>query len=91
MFDTILTWLLLIKCIGALLCIIRVLLGPTHSDRIAALDTLGLMLIGFVGILMILQDTMAYTEVILVVAILAFIGSVALAKYLERGNLFDRD
>lgn len=91
MFETILSWILIVKCIAALLCIFRVLVGPTLSDRIVALDTLGLMLIGFVGILMIIQDTYAYTEVVLVVAILAFIGSIALAKFLERGNLFDGD
>ncbi|GAF15395.1 LOW QUALITY PROTEIN: Na(+) H(+) antiporter subunit F [Bacillus sp. JCM 19045] len=91
MFETILSWILVAKCVGALLCVIRVLIGPTLSDRIAALDTLALMLIGFVGILMIIQDTIAYTEVVLVIAILAFIGSIALAKFLERGTLFDRD
>lgn len=91
MFITILSWVLVMKSVAALLCIYRVLAGPTVSDRIVALDTLGLLLIGFVGVLMIIQDTAAYTEIILVIAILAFIGSISLAKFEERGGLFDRD
>lgn len=91
MFNSILSLALVILGIAALLCFIRALLGPTMHDRIVALDTVGILLIGFVGILMMLQDTMAYTEVVLVVGILAFVGSVAIAKFLERGNLFDND
>ncbi|WP_059102699.1 Na(+)/H(+) antiporter subunit F1 [Shouchella shacheensis] len=91
MFDTILSIVLLMMSISCLLCFIRAVLGPTMHDRIAALDTLGLLLIGFVGVLMLMQNTQAYTEVVLVVGILAFIGSIAMAKFLERGELFDSD
>ncbi|WP_054711536.1 Na(+)/H(+) antiporter subunit F1 [Bacillus sp. JCM 19041] len=91
MFNSILSLALVILGIATLLCFIRALLGPTMHDRIVALDTVGILLIGFVGILMMLQDTMAYTEVALVIGILAFVGSVAIAKFLERGNLFDND
>lgn len=91
MFNTILSWLLVIIVIASLLCSVRVVIGPTIPDRIAALDTLGLQLISFTGILMIVQDTVAYTEIILVVGLLAFAGSVALSLFLERRNLFERD
>lgn len=91
MFNVILSWLLVIIVIASLLCSIRVAIGPTISDRIAALDTMGLQLISFTGILMIKQDTIAYTEIILVVGLLAFAGSVALSLFLERRNLFERD
>lgn len=91
MFTTVLTWILVVKCLAALLCCIRIFKGPTNADRIAGLDTLGLLLIGFVAVLMMIQDTLAYTEIVLVIGILAFIGSISLAKFMERGNLFDRE
>ncbi len=60
-------------------------------DRIVALDAFGINLIGFIGIVMILQETLAYSEVILVIGILGFIGTVALSKFIERGVVFERD
>ncbi|WZY00927.1 Na(+)/H(+) antiporter subunit F1 [Bacillus sp. FSL W7-1360] len=91
MFNTCLSVALIILGIAALLCLVRAVIGPTVYDRIVALDTLGLLLISFIGILMMLHDTVAYTEVLLVIGILAFVGSVAMAKFLERGDLFDSD
>ncbi|MBU8905599.1 Na(+)/H(+) antiporter subunit F1 [Desertibacillus haloalkaliphilus] len=91
MLNNILMIVLVVMSISLLVCFIRAIIGPTMSDRVIALDTFGINLIGFIGILMILQETTAYSEVILVISIIAFIGSIALAKFLERGAVFDRD
>lgn len=80
-----------VMSISILVCFIRAIIGPTMSDRVVALDTLGINLIGFIGIIMILQGTIAYAVVALVIGILAFLGSVAFAKFIERGAVFDRD
>jgi multicomponent Na+:H+ antiporter subunit F len=82
---------LIIMSISILVCFIRVIKGPTMPDRVVALDTIGITLIGLIGIVMIIQNTLAYAEVILVIAILAFIGTIALAKFIEGGVIFDRD
>ncbi|KMK77201.1 Na(+)/H(+) antiporter subunit F1 [Alkalihalobacillus pseudalcaliphilus] len=91
MFNTIIITVLFILSISIILSSIRVFIGPTLSDRIVALDTIGLLLISFVAMLMMVQDTNAYTDVIIVVAIIAFVGSVSIALFLERGDLFERD
>ncbi|MDE5413832.1 Na(+)/H(+) antiporter subunit F1 [Alkalihalobacterium chitinilyticum] len=91
MLQTVLQIVLVIMSISLFVCFIRAIIGPTMSDRVVALDTFGINLIGFVGILMIIQETTAYAEIILVISILAFVGSIALAKFLERGVVFDRD
>ncbi|UCZ54450.1 Na(+)/H(+) antiporter subunit F1 [Bacillus shivajii] len=83
--------ILIVMSLSILVCFFRVIKGPTMSDRIVALDTVGINLIGFIGVLMILQETIAYADVILVIAVLAFIGSVALAKFIEGGVVLDRD
>ncbi|EOT30609.1 Na(+)/H(+) antiporter subunit F1 [Enterococcus saccharolyticus] len=82
----------LIVLAGALVIFsIRIFFGPSTSDRILGLDSFGITLIGFIGIVMILQDTLAYADVILVLSILSFVGTVALSKFIERGAVFDRD
>ncbi len=55
------------------------------------LDALGVTLVGFIGVLMILQETIAYSDVILVISILSFVGTIALTKFIERGAIFDDD
>ncbi|ARK29281.1 Na(+)/H(+) antiporter subunit F1 [Halalkalibacter krulwichiae] len=91
MFHTILMITLAVMSISLFVCFIRTVIGPSMPDRIVALDALGINLIGFIGILMIVQETIAYSEVILVISILAFIGTIALSKFIERGVVFDRD
>ncbi|MFV8826763.1 Na(+)/H(+) antiporter subunit F1 [Alkalihalobacterium sp. APHAB7] len=91
MLQTVLQIVLVIMSISLFVCFVRAIIGPTMPDRVVALDTFGINLIGFVGILMIIQETTAYAEIILVISILAFVGSIALAKFLERGVVFDRD
>ena len=71
--------------------LIRALLGPSISDRILALDSLGITLVGFTGLVMMLQETSVYADVVLVLAILSFVGTVALSKFIERGAVIDRD
>ncbi|MFC0557972.1 Na(+)/H(+) antiporter subunit F1 [Halalkalibacter alkalisediminis] len=91
MFQTILMIVLVVMSISLFVCFIRTVIGPSMADRIVALDSLGINLIGFIGILMMLQETLAYSEVILVISILAFIGTIALSKFIERGVVFERD
>ncbi|MBM0064269.1 Na(+)/H(+) antiporter subunit F1 [Alkalicoccobacillus gibsonii] len=91
MFSIVLLIVLGILSVALCLCFVRAIIGPTTSDRIVALDTFGLILVGTIGTLMIQQETIAYSEVLLVIGILAFVGSVALSKFLERGGLFERD
>ncbi|WP_280768543.1 Na(+)/H(+) antiporter subunit F1 [Salipaludibacillus daqingensis] len=82
---------LIMMSIAILIATIRAVIGPSMSDRVVALDTIGINLIGFITIIMLVQQTLAYSEVILVLAVLAFIGSVAIAKFIEGGVVLDRD
>lgn len=91
MFHTLLLVALAIMAISLLICFVRAIIGPTMADRIVALDSFGINLIGFIGIIMIIQETVIYAEVVLVISILAFIGTIALSKFIERGGVFDRD
>ncbi|RKY02326.1 MAG: cation:proton antiporter [Spirochaetes bacterium] len=71
--------------IGILLCIIRMILGPTSPDRAVALDTLSTVTTAMLVILGFYFKRRIYLDVALVYAVLTFIGSVAIARYLEKG------
>ncbi|WP_138420866.1 Na(+)/H(+) antiporter subunit F1 [Aquibacillus sediminis] len=91
MFEAALIVALIIMSVSVFLCFIRVVIGPSVSDRVVALDLIGIHLIGIVGMLMILHESLYYVEVVLVLGILAFIGTIALSKFIEGGVVIDRD
>ncbi|MFS0751364.1 Na(+)/H(+) antiporter subunit F1 [Oceanobacillus sp. 1P07AA] len=90
MMNTILMIALVIMAITLALLFIRVIIGPSIPDRILALDAIGVTLVGFIGIIMIKQDTIVYSDVVLLLSILAFVGTFALSKFLERGAVIER-
>ena len=69
----------------------RLVKGPSTSDRVIALDTIGVLLICVVGLYSIVVGTTFFLEIILLVAILSFIGTVAFSKFIEKGDIIDRD
>ncbi|MCM2591373.1 Na(+)/H(+) antiporter subunit F1 [Rossellomorea marisflavi] len=71
--------------------IYRVIKGPTIPDRVVALDALGVNLIAIVALVSMLIDSDAFLEVILLLGILAFIGTVSFSKFLEKGAIIERD
>lgn len=71
--------------------IYRLVKGPSSSDRVVALDAIGVSLIALVGLFSIFIETSFYLEIILLLAILSFIGTVAFSKFIEKGEIFERD
>lgn len=67
----------------------RLLRGPELPDRILALDTLYVNAIALLVLDGILLGTALYFEVALLIAVMGFIGTVALAKYLTRGGIIE--
>ena len=67
----------------------RLLRGPTAPDRILALDTLYVNAVALLMLLGIVLDTKIYFEAALVIAMLGFIGTVALARFVLRGDIIE--
>jgi multicomponent Na+:H+ antiporter subunit F len=70
---------------GILLCLLRMLKGPTAADRAMALDTVTTVSTALIVVLAYFFGRHIYLDVALVYALLMFIGSVAIARFLERG------
>jgi len=81
---------LAVLSVAILGCTYRLLKGPSMSDRIAALDTIGIMLLSMIAVLCMLLRTKVYFDIILLIGILTFIGTTAFARYIERGDVIER-
>lgn len=80
---------LTILALSIVVCLYRVIKGPSMADRIIALDTIGIQLLATVAIIGAMFRTTAYFETILVLGILTFIGTTAFARFIERGAVIE--
>jgi len=70
---------------GIILCLLRMLKGPTAPDRAVAVDTIATITTALLVLLAFIFERYIYLDVALVYAVLTFIGSVAIARFLEKG------
>ncbi|MDI1274413.1 K+/H+ antiporter subunit F [Polaromonas sp.] len=71
------------------LCAWRLMRGPHITDRVLAIDTLYLNAVALVVLLGIRLQTPVLFEAALVMAMLGFVSTVALARYLTRGDVIE--
>ena len=70
------------------LCLYRIGMGPSAPDRTVAIDILGIVVVGFCALMALATGRDFYLNIALAWALLSFIGTIALAKFLE-GRGFD--
>ncbi|KAA8733712.1 K+/H+ antiporter subunit F [Acinetobacter qingfengensis] len=70
-------------------CLIRLILGPSVVDRLLALDTLFLNTTCLIVVLGIYWSTTTMFEEALVIAMLGFVSTTALARYFTTGHVID--
>ncbi|AXI48552.1 K+/H+ antiporter subunit F [Sulfitobacter sp. SK012] len=87
--DTALIIAFVTLALGQALSMVRLVLGPTIGDRILALDTMVINALGFVVLLGIHQGIQIYFEVALLIAMLGFVSTVALARFILRGDIIE--
>ena len=75
--------------LALLLSFWRLLKGPDAPDRILALDTLYVNTIALLVLLGIHLGNAIYFEAALLIAMMGFVGTVALCKYLLRGDIIE--
>ncbi len=85
MADSILFLAAVLIFFGVLLGVIRLILGRTAVDRVAAVDMLTVVSISLIVLYAHVADRFIYLDVALVYGVLSFLGVLAIARYLERG------
>jgi multicomponent Na+:H+ antiporter subunit F len=69
---------------AAVACVARVVMGPSLADRVIALDTLLICIAVEVALAAARSGDGRYLDLLVVVALVAFIGSVAVGRFIER-------
>ena len=92
----VLQWTTLIALIllglALLVSVVRIIIGPTLADRVLALDLMTVVAIGFVGAIAIRTGQMLYLDIAIALALLGFLATIALARYvLTRASTFRGD
>ena len=75
--------------LAAVLNVYRLIKGPDAPDRVLALDTLYINAIALIVLLGITLGTRLSLEAALLIAVMGFVGTVAMAKYLKRGSVIE--
>ncbi|MCM3570556.1 Na(+)/H(+) antiporter subunit F1 [Neobacillus mesonae] len=90
MFQVFLSGCLFFLLLSILAAVYRVIAGPSMPDRVMALDNIGVNLLAGIAILSIFLRTYAFFDVILLIGVLTFVGTIAFARLLERGVVIER-
>lgn len=72
--------------LAVLLGVVRLVRGPDLANRVVAIDLLSALGVGLAGAAAVASDDAVYLDVALVLALIAFIGTVAFARYAEHGG-----
>ncbi|WP_323813455.1 K+/H+ antiporter subunit F [Cellvibrio sp. NN19] len=89
MLTTAISIAMLLLSLAIALNLWRLIIGPSLPDRILALDTMYINAIALLVLFGIYEDSMLYFEAALLIAVMGFIGTVALSKYLLRGDIIE--
>ena len=76
----------LVGCLA--MCLFRIGRGPTAPDRTVAIDIMGTVVVGFCCLMAMWTGQEYYINIAIAWALISFIGTLALAKYLE-GRAYD--
>lgn len=80
---------LAIMGLALVLTLARLIKGPDLPDRILALDTLYINAIALLVLFGVWLGSDLYFEAALLIAVMGFVGTVAVAKYLLRGDIIE--
>ncbi len=80
---------LLLILIGLAVAFVRLAKGPSLADRVVALDMMTVTIISFCGVYAVFMDEPSFLDVAIVLALVGFLATVALARYAERRQELD--
>lgn len=75
---------LVLVTLSIILAFVRVLRGPSLPDRVMALDMIGLMAVSVIVLTAIVSDEAVLIDAAIALALVAFLGTLAFARFIER-------
>ncbi len=80
-YGTVLIMVLVFFCLG------RAIVGPSAPDRVTAINIIGTKTVVIIALISLIYDYTFYLDIALVYALMAFIATIGVAKYMEKGAL----
>lgn len=77
-------WALFFQSLAIALAFIRLVRGPDAADRIVALDLISILVVAFLATYSVATGETSFLDVAIAYALIAFLGTVALARLLHR-------
>ena len=81
---------LVLIMVAVVICFIRMVIGPDMSDRILALDLTANLLISFIAVYSLYKHEHVYVDVILALALIVFLTTVAFANLMQWQSFRDK-
>ena len=75
--------------VAQIMCMVRLVIGPSTGDRVLALDTMVINAIALIVLLGISQGTEIYFEASMIIAMLGFVSTVAYTRFVLRGDIIE--
>lgn len=70
--------------LAILMAFVRLVMGPDPADRIVALDLVSVLMVAYLAALSVYTGERSFLDVAIAYALIAFLGTVALARFRER-------
>ena len=71
---------------SVLVAVVRLVTGPTLPDRVVAMDLIGVLVVGLIVVLAAATGVRATLDAAIVIALIAFVATIAYATYIEKGH-----
>lgn len=78
--------ILITLILSLVLTFARLMMGPTLPDRVIALDLIGIITVGIISVFAIEYEQPVFLVVAVVLALIAFIGTIAFAFFIAKGR-----
>ncbi|BAP15563.1 MAG: cation:proton antiporter [Alcanivorax borkumensis] len=89
MLETAISIALALITLAWVLNLYRLIIGPSLPDRVLALDTMYINSIALIVVYGIQVDSKLYFEAAMLIALIGFVSTIAVAKYVTRGDIIE--
>ena len=80
---------LVIFGIALLVCLLRLIKGPTTADRVVSFDATSAVVMCIVGVMSVIMGTVSFLDSIMLIAIISFVSSVSISRFIGGGRVFN--
>lgn len=88
MSTTVFTVYAIILSIFALICLYRAYAGPTTADRVVSINVISTKVTVLIAVIAVLTEQNAFIDVAIIYAMMGFIATIAVSKYIEKGKIY---